>query len=93
MLSITANFEGTYADLMSFVNQLDRMKRLVILESLQAQPVQGSQVLAINMKLDTFFRFEGPQESLDEPLPREKAAAAAPVAPPSEIAKAGGARR
>jgi Tfp pilus assembly protein PilO len=61
MLTITANFEGTYADLVTFVNQIDRAQRLIILESLQAQPVQGSQVLAINMKLDAFFRFEGPQ--------------------------------
>lgn len=62
MLSITANFEGTYAALVTFVNQLDRAKRLVIVESLKAQPVQGSQVLAITMKLDAFFRFEGPQD-------------------------------
>jgi Tfp pilus assembly protein PilO len=61
MLTITANFEGTYADLVSFVSQLDRAKRLVIIESLQAQPVQGSPQLAITMKLDAFFRFEGPQ--------------------------------
>jgi Tfp pilus assembly protein PilO len=61
MLTITANFEGTYADLMSFVNQIDRAQRLLILESLQAQPIQGAQMLAITMKLDAFFRFEGPQ--------------------------------
>jgi Tfp pilus assembly protein PilO len=64
MLTITANFEGTYADLVSFVNQLDRARRLVIVESLQAQPVQGSPVLAITTKLDAFFRFDGPQDSL-----------------------------
>jgi Tfp pilus assembly protein PilO len=64
MLSITANFEGTYADLVAFLNQLDRAKRLVIVESLSAQPVQGSPALAINMKLDAFFRFEGPQNEL-----------------------------
>jgi Tfp pilus assembly protein PilO len=62
MLTITANFEATYADLISFVNQVDRAKRLIIMESLNAQPVQGSQVLAINMKLDAFFRFEGPED-------------------------------
>jgi Tfp pilus assembly protein PilO len=62
MLSINANYEGTYADLISFVNQIDRMNRLVIIDSLTAQPVQGSQVLAINLRLAAFFRFEGPQE-------------------------------
>jgi Tfp pilus assembly protein PilO len=64
MLAITANFEGTYADLVAFVNQIDRARRLVIIESLQAQPVQGSATLAITMKLDAFFRFEGPQDNL-----------------------------
>ncbi len=62
MLTITANFEGTYADLISFVNQIDRAQRLIILESLSAQPVQGSQVLSITMKLDAFFRFSGQEE-------------------------------
>src|SRR5664279_3695725 len=47
MLTITANFEGSYSDLVNFVNQIDRAQRLIILESLNAQPVQGSQVLAI----------------------------------------------
>lgn len=62
MLTITANFEGTYADLITFVNQIDRAQRLIILESLNAQPVQGSQVLAITMKLDAFFRFDGQED-------------------------------
>lgn len=62
MLVITASFEGTYADLITFVNQIDRAQRLLILESLQAQPIQGTQVLAITMKLDAFLRFDGPQE-------------------------------
>lgn len=61
MLTITAGFEGTYADLITFVNQIDRAQRLIILESLTAQPVQGSQVVAITMKLDAFFRFDGPE--------------------------------
>jgi Tfp pilus assembly protein PilO len=71
MLTITANFEGTYADLIAFVNQLDRSDRLLIIESMQAQPIQGSQTLAITMKLDAFFRFEGAQ---DEPVAQTAAA-------------------
>jgi Tfp pilus assembly protein PilO len=76
MLTITANFEGTYADLITFVNQIDRAQRLIILESLNAQPVQGTQVLAITMKLDVFFRFEGPE---DEALAKAEAETAMPV--------------
>jgi Tfp pilus assembly protein PilO len=76
MLSITASFEGTYADLITFVNQIDRAQRLLILESLQAQPIQGTQVLAITMKLDAFFRFEGPQ---DDPRAQAEAETAKPI--------------
>jgi Tfp pilus assembly protein PilO len=61
MLTITANYEGTYADLILFLNHIDRAKRLLILESLTAQPVQGTPLLAMNMKLNAFFRFDGPQ--------------------------------
>jgi hypothetical protein len=49
---------------------------LLILESLQAQPIQGTQVLAITMKLDAFFRFEGPQ---DDPRAQAEAETAKPI--------------
>jgi len=63
MLNVNANFEGTYADLIELVNALDRAKRLIIIEQLQAQPQQGGNTLAITLKLNTFFRLEGPQEA------------------------------
>ena len=59
MMTITANFEGTYADLMQFVRVLDRLDRLVIIESLQASPQQGRPVLDVRLKLDTFVRDDG----------------------------------
>lgn len=59
MMTITANFEGTYADLMQFVRVLDRIDRLVIVESLQASPQQGRPVLDVRLKLDTFVRDDG----------------------------------
>jgi type IV pilus assembly protein PilO len=58
MLSITANYEGSYADLIEFMNLLDRSSRLMIIESLQAAPVQGSGTLNVSMKLNTFMREE-----------------------------------
>ena len=66
MLTITAHYEGTYADLILFLNRVDRAKRLLILESLQAQPVQGTPLLAMDMKLNAFFRFDGPQNDRAE---------------------------
>lgn len=42
MMSITGTYEGTYADLMAFINRLDRSSGLLIIESLNATPQQGT---------------------------------------------------
>jgi len=83
MLNINANFDGTYADLIELVNAIDRSKRLIILEQLQAQPQQGTNTLAISLKLNAFFRMDGP-DAPPEPEP-VKTAAAEPVQPPPSI--------
>ncbi|MBE0659699.1 MAG: hypothetical protein IH602_18545 [Bryobacteraceae bacterium] len=59
MVTVTANYEGTYADLVEFVYALDRTKRLLIIDSLAAQPQQGGGVLNITLKLNAFFRDGG----------------------------------
>jgi Tfp pilus assembly protein PilO len=59
MMTINGNYEGTYADLIQFVNRLDRSQRLMIIESLNATPQQGKGLLNINVKVDTFVRDEG----------------------------------
>ena len=56
MMSITAAFEGKYADLMKFVNAIDKLHRLLIIESLSAAPQQNSEILSVSMKLNTFVR-------------------------------------
>jgi hypothetical protein len=56
MMTITANYEGTYANLMHFVHEIDRSPRLLIVESLNAAPQQGSNTLVVNMKMETFVR-------------------------------------
>ena len=58
VLTITANYEGTYADLLEMVNLLDRSERLLIVESLQAAPQQSGGALNVNMRFDTFVREE-----------------------------------
>lgn len=94
MLNVNANFEGTYADLIELVNALDRSKRLLIIDQLQATPQQGGTGLAVALKLNAFFRLEGPQEAAEdalvaakapEPEPPKPASAAPPVkaAPPA----------
>lgn len=73
MMTITANYEGTYADLIQYVNRLDRSPRFFIVESLAAAPQQGGAgVLNIAMKVNVFVREEGPQ------LPASIAQAAGP---------------
>lgn len=56
MMQISANYEGAYPDLIQFVNLLDKSDRLLIIESLNATPQQGSGTLNITLKLDTFVR-------------------------------------
>jgi type IV pilus assembly protein PilO len=62
MLTVTANMEGTYADLMKVVNQLDKSKRFLIVESLAAAPLQSGGTLSISLKLNTFVQ-EGAVEA------------------------------
>jgi hypothetical protein len=59
MLTITANYEGTYADLVHLLNLIDRSPRFMILEYLQAAPQASTGVLMINMKVNTFVRDDG----------------------------------
>jgi Tfp pilus assembly protein PilO len=56
MMTITANYEGSYADLMHFVHEIDRSPRLLIIEALNAAPQQGTNLLTVSMKLETFVR-------------------------------------
>lgn len=60
LMSITAAYEGTYADLLRFVHEIDTSKRLLIIESLNAAPMQGpGKLITVSMKLDTFVRDDG----------------------------------
>jgi type IV pilus assembly protein PilO len=56
MMSISAGYEGTYAELTKFVNLLDKSPRFLIIENMQTAPQQGGQALNVTLKLDTFVR-------------------------------------
>lgn len=62
MLTINANYEGTYGDLIQFVNAIDRSRRLLIIDQLAAQPQAQAGGLVVNMKLNAFFREEAGEE-------------------------------
>lgn len=64
MMTLHANFEGTYADLMRFLNLLDRSRRLIILSDLQAAPQAGGALLNVTMKLNAFVREQGAEGRL-----------------------------
>jgi hypothetical protein len=59
MLQISANFEGTYPDLIHFINLLDKSDRLLIIESLNATPQQSGGRLNVMLKLDAFVQEDG----------------------------------
>lgn len=56
MMTITANYEGTYADLLQFVNRLDRSSRFLILDTLSASPQQGTGMLNVTVKINAFVK-------------------------------------
>jgi len=58
MMNITGNYEGTYADLIQFVNAIDRSPRFLTIERLQAAPLQSQGLLNINLRINAFVRGE-----------------------------------
>ena len=57
-MTISQNLEGTYPQLIHFINALDKSSRMLIVESLQATP-QSSGPLNVVLKLQTYVREEG----------------------------------
>jgi hypothetical protein len=60
IMTVSATYEGSYGDLLQFVNKLDKSERFLILDSLTATPLQGTGNLNVSLKLNTFVREDGP---------------------------------
>lgn len=56
LMTITGNYEGNYGDLIRYVNRLDRSKRFLILDNIQAAPMQQAGVLASRFRINAFVR-------------------------------------
>ena len=56
MMTVNAGYQGTYQQLLQLVHKLDQSKRLLIIESLQATPQQGSSLLNVNVRVNAFVR-------------------------------------
>jgi hypothetical protein len=59
MMTISANYEGTYKNLLNFISEVDHSDQLLIIESMSAAPQQGSNTLTVSMKIDAFIRDDG----------------------------------
>jgi Tfp pilus assembly protein PilO len=57
-MTISENLEGTYPQLIHFINALDKSSRLLVVESLQATP-ESTGVLNVQLKLQTYVRDTG----------------------------------
>jgi hypothetical protein len=55
-LTITANFEGNYAQLVKMVNLLDRSPRFLLIDSLQVAPQPKGDVLNATFKMNAFVQ-------------------------------------
>lgn len=96
MVTVTGNYEGNYGDLLRFISALDRSRRFIILEQLNASPQQGSGLLNVNIKMHAFVRDTGagpPSGPLTEEEAKEEQARAeaeavqvqAPAPPPPAV--------
>jgi Tfp pilus assembly protein PilO len=58
MMTINGSYQGTYADLIEFVNAIDRSSRFLTIDRLQASPAQAPGTLSISLRLNVFVRGE-----------------------------------
>ncbi len=77
MMTISGNYQGQYADLVKFINRLDRSPRFLILDTLTASPERtAAGALTMNFKINAFV-IEGvapaPSASGCRPLPLQTA--------------------
>jgi hypothetical protein len=56
MMTISINFEGSFAQFVKLINLLDRSPRFLIIESLQAAPQSKGDVMNANLKLHAFVK-------------------------------------
>jgi Tfp pilus assembly protein PilO len=58
MMTVNGSYQGTYADLLEFVNAIDRSPRFLTIDWLQAAPAQAQGMLSISVRLNVFVRGE-----------------------------------
>jgi Tfp pilus assembly protein PilO len=56
MMTVNGAYEGTYADLIQFINRIDRSPRFLIIDNLSAAPQQQAGILNISIRFHVFVR-------------------------------------
>lgn len=56
MMTVSVNYEGTFPQLVKFVNLLDRSPRFLIIESMQVAPQPKGDILNVNLKMHVFIK-------------------------------------
>lgn len=64
MVTITGNFEGGYAQLVKFVNMLDRSPRFLLIDGLQVAPQPKGDVLNATVTLNTFVKDDSDKDGV-----------------------------
>lgn len=81
LMTITANYEGNYSDLVHFVYLIDKSPRFLIIDNIQAAPQQQSQRLTARFKINAFVREMPPVLTAVPAVNAGAAGAAAPAEP------------
>jgi Tfp pilus assembly protein PilO len=66
MLTISGAYEGSYENLVKFVNLLDRSPRLLIVDTLTAAPQRTAGLLNVNVKMNAFI-IHGGEKAMEPP--------------------------
>ena len=59
LVNVTANYQGAYSTLMKFLSEVDKSPMLLMLDTLQATPQQGSGLLNSALRLQVIIREDG----------------------------------
>jgi len=76
MMTISANYEGSYSDLIEYVNLLDRSPRFLILDNLQASPTTAPGTLSVRFRVNAFVRDSRADRAIGSAEPEKPAAPA-----------------
>lgn len=63
LLNVIGNYEGSYVNLMQFLNKVDRARQFLILDSLTATPVQTGGKLSVAVRVQAIVREDGSGQS------------------------------